>query len=124
MPQKFLADENIPLDVVQQLQKDDINIISQSIINPGTDDNQILSYALKEQRVIITFDKDFGELIFKTQKKSSGVILLRVHIQSVEYAYSLLKKVLALKVSFNTSFCVVEPHRMRIIPLQPSQMNT
>ena len=114
---KLLADENIPLEAVQQLKSDGLDIVSQSILNPGASDKQLLSYAWKEQRVLITFDKDFGKLIFRTQKPCSGVILLRISPQSSDYTYSLLKKVLALHLSFNTSFCVVENHRVRIIPL-------
>lgn len=115
---KFLADENIPLEVVKHLQQDGIDLVSQSIVAPGANDEQILSRMLQEKRVIITLDKDFGQLIFKTRKQSNGVILLRVHPQSVEYLYSLLKKVLGLNIKFNSSFCVVERHRVRIVPLQ------
>ncbi len=82
---KFLADENIPLEVVVHLQKDGVDIISQSIIHPGTDDERVLSDSKK--RVIITLDKDFGELIFRDKKTHNGVILLRIHPQSVGFIY-------------------------------------
>lgn len=114
---KFLADENIPLLVVEQLQQEGVDVISQSIVTPGATDEDILIRAVMEQRVLITLDKDFGELIFKSQKKSSGIILLRIYPQSDKYIYKLLRKLLALNINFLQSFCVVEPHRVRVIPL-------
>ena len=62
---KFLADENIPLDVVQQLQQSNVDIVSLSVINPRIDDEAVLVLAQGEQRALITFDQGFGELIFK-----------------------------------------------------------
>ncbi len=46
---KFLADENIPLEVVKHLQQDGIDIVSQSIVAPGANDEQILSRMLQEK---------------------------------------------------------------------------
>ena len=109
-------DENIPLEVVNRLQKEGLDIISQSVIRPGTDDDKVLSEAKK--RVIITLDKDFGELIFRMDKSNNGVILLRIHPQSVDYIYEMLKTILYSKIKFETSFCVVEKHRIRIIKLK------
>ncbi len=114
---KFLADENIPLLVVEQFQQDGVDIISQSTAPPGATDEDVLLRAMREKRILVTLDKDFGELIFKSQKKSSGVILLRIYPQSETYIYSLLRKLFILKINFYQAFCVVEPHRVRIIPL-------
>lgn len=114
---KFLADENIPLDVVNILKKDGINIISITEIDLGLEDEAILKLADKEDMVIITFDKDFGELVFKAKKKSKGIILLQFHPQTVGYIVSVLKNVLKLSINFNKSFLVVETGRVRVIPL-------
>lgn len=84
---------------------------------PGAEDEKILSYALAKNKVVITLDKDFGYLIFKMKQKSNGVLFLRVDPQSVDFIYSLLKKAFALEIQFEKSFCVVEQHRVRIIPL-------
>ncbi len=54
---KFLADENIPLDVVYQLQQKSVDIVSLSIIKPRIDDEEVLALAQREQRVLITFDQ-------------------------------------------------------------------
>jgi predicted nuclease of predicted toxin-antitoxin system len=44
---------------------------------PGLPDDEVLDIAVSEQRVLITNDSDFGELIFKHQRPHAGVIYLR-----------------------------------------------
>ncbi len=114
---KFLADENIPLDIVGILKKDGINIISITEVGLGLEDEAILKLANKEDMVIITFDKDFGELVFKARKKSKGIILLQLHPQTISYVVSILRNVLTLNINFSKSFLVVETGRVRVIPL-------
>src|SRR3989344_4916676 len=101
---KFLADENIPLDVVSTLKKEGMNITSVIEIGYGLKDETILKLANKENMVIITFDKDFGEIVFKDRKKSKGIILLQFHPQSIGYIISVLRNVLALDINFSKSF--------------------
>ncbi len=114
----FLADENIPLKSILSLQASGIDIESITRIKVGLTDDEILSEALKRKSVIITFDRDFGELIFRHKKKSFGIILLRIHPQNVEYITSILKNVISKEIRFTNSFCVVEKERIRVIPLQ------
>jgi len=61
---KLLANENIPRASVTLLQKADFDILSASGEFPGSSDEIVLSRARKEERVLITFDRDYGELIF------------------------------------------------------------
>ena len=114
---KFLADENIPLEAIDYLQKHGIDILSLSLTNPGKKDENVLNLAISERRTLITLDKDFGKLIFKLKKQSFGIIFLRIHPQSVESIITILKKILSLNIAFEKSFCVVDPHRIRILPL-------
>ena len=114
---KFLADENIPLEVVLQLQRNGFDIISLSNMRPRASDEEALSIANKEKRIIITFDTDFGELVFKLKKENKGVILLRIHPQSKEYLIKEIEKVISLDVDFYNSFCVLELNNLRVIPL-------
>jgi predicted nuclease of predicted toxin-antitoxin system len=72
---RFIADENIPLRVVDRL-KEDIDIIHVTAIKAGLRDEEIIYLSNEERAVIITFDKDFGEIIFKHNKKPLGVIIL------------------------------------------------
>ncbi len=56
---RFLTDENIPLEVVEEIAKKGIDIQSISLLNPGIEDVDVLKLAHREKRILITFDKDF-----------------------------------------------------------------
>jgi predicted nuclease of predicted toxin-antitoxin system len=62
MSQRFLANENIPLQLVEALEQAGCDVIWIRRSNPGASDPDILAQAAREQRVLLTFDKDFGEL--------------------------------------------------------------
>jgi len=68
--------------------------------------------------VIITFDKDFGEIIFKKLIKPYGVILLRIPPKSVDYIFNFLKWLLIeSKIEFERKLVVVREDKIRIINL-------
>lgn len=74
---KFLTDENIAKTVLQALraaQYDVLDVKEQKLF--GAPDKQLLNLAVKENRVIITHDKDFASILLK-QTKHYGIILLR-----------------------------------------------
>jgi predicted nuclease of predicted toxin-antitoxin system len=75
---KFLANENFPLSSVDYLKNKGFDIIYIGTDNPSITDRQVLSIALKQERTILTFDRDYGELIFLYNiKPGGGVIYLR-----------------------------------------------
>ena len=46
--------------------------------DPALDDVDILAWAVHETRIVVTMDKDFGELVFRTGQQHTGVLLLRL----------------------------------------------
>jgi predicted nuclease of predicted toxin-antitoxin system len=62
---KFLADENISTKVVSNLRNKGIDIISIKEVASGISDESVLETANNQKRVLITFDDDFGELIYR-----------------------------------------------------------
>lgn len=77
---KLLANENIPMLSVQYLRNQgyDVRYISEDF--PGITDKQVLSIAIKEKRIVITFDRDYGELIFKYKMRpEKGILYLRLN---------------------------------------------
>lgn len=66
---KWLADENFPISCYKFLLKQGWNIIHIGIKNPSIEDEDIVKLSIKMQRIIITFDSDFGELVFKNSLK-------------------------------------------------------
>ncbi len=76
---KLLANENFPLDSVKLLRKLGYEIKSIGEDYPSISDKEVMSIAQNENRIILTFDRDYGELIFKYNlKPEDGVIYLRL----------------------------------------------
>ena len=81
---KFIADENLGIRVPEFLKNSGFDIVSVKEILRGKPDQDILSFANEQNRILITLDKDFGELVFKEKLIHSGVVLLRLKDESVE----------------------------------------
>ena len=76
---KLLANENFPLDSVNHLKKNGFDIIFIGDGFYGISDSEVMEKAILENRTILTFDRDYGELIFKYNLKPiMGVIYLRL----------------------------------------------
>ena len=119
----FLADENIPLYVVKQLRKEGYKVISVTEEFAGSSDEKILELSSRNKWVIITFDKDFGELIYKQKSnKPYGIILMRVTPKSPEYILQLLKwLLLQTNISFEVNFVVLNKDKVRVIKMDDSK---
>ena len=83
MALKFLTDENISASLVDALRNGGYNVedIKEEKLF-GIDDKEVLKLAFKENRVVITHDKDFANLLRYKSLKHKGVILLRFQNQS------------------------------------------
>ncbi len=74
---RLLANENFPLTSVKILENAGYDIIYAGLNFKGILDNEVINIAIKEERTIITFDRDYGELIFKKgYRPRAGVIYL------------------------------------------------
>lgn len=76
---KFLADENFPFASVEHLRKSGFDITCAGSDFSGISDSELVEIAIREERTILTFDKDYGELIFKHNKRPDcGIIFFRL----------------------------------------------
>jgi len=76
---KLLADENFPYKSIYYLREKGFDVLSIGMDNPSIIDTDIMTIAITEERVILTFDRDYGELIFRyNYKPAKGVIYLRL----------------------------------------------
>jgi predicted nuclease of predicted toxin-antitoxin system len=62
---KFVADEGIDSQIVEKLRNEGHDIYYVAEFKAGTEDEKILEIANTEDRVLITRDKDFGELVYR-----------------------------------------------------------
>lgn len=104
---KFIADENLGIRVPEYLKGQGFDIITVKDIARGKPDADILKIANEEDRILITLDKDFGELVFRDKLIHSGVILLRLKDESVENKKRILLKQLKSRKNFEDKFTVV-----------------
>ena len=102
---QFITDENVPLETVDFLKKQGINVVSVTELSPGLSDLKILDLANKKDRIVITFDKDFGQLIFKEKRQTKGLMLLRFVPESPTQIAMRIQQVLAAKIKIE--HCVV-----------------
>jgi predicted nuclease of predicted toxin-antitoxin system len=114
---RFLLDENAEYRIAAFLVAlgHDVTTIAHDY-PAGLDDEAVLAIAQEEARVLITNDRDFGELIIQRQLAHSGVILLRLRSQSVQAKITRLMAVLASHNAQLDQFIVVTDRRIRIRP--------
>ncbi len=74
---KFHANENIEAEVVAFLRAAGHDVTYGAEVDPRAMDEEVLARATSERRILITCDKDFGELCYRRGQPASGVILIR-----------------------------------------------
>jgi len=115
---RLLADENFPLDAVDALRANGHDVARIREDSRGAHDNIILLRAQEESRIVVTFDKDFGELAFRSKLPAqSGVILFRLTPRSSQYIAQAAVQALASKDNWVGHFSVVEDNRIRMTSL-------
>ncbi|MBI5787734.1 MAG: DUF5615 family PIN-like protein [Candidatus Schekmanbacteria bacterium] len=75
---KFLADESVDGQIVARLRQDGHFLWYVAEMEPGISDETVLSLANNEKAILLTADKDFGELVFRQHRLTSGVVLIRL----------------------------------------------
>ncbi len=115
---KLLADENIPIKAIDSLKKKGIDIISVTKFSLGLSDRAMLELAKRKGRVIITFDKDFGELMFKEKIKTKGLILLRFIPKSPQQIAKRIEHILITQIPIENCILIVKEDSVRITPLK------
>lgn len=115
MSGKFLANENIPLATVYRLRNEGFDVASVGLDAPSITDREVMNSAERDERTIITFDRDYGELIFKHGfRPSAGVIYLRMQNYQPEEPAELLLKLLSNEsLEFAGFFTVVSEKSIR-----------
>jgi predicted nuclease of predicted toxin-antitoxin system len=111
----IVADESVDFLVVISLRESGFNVVAIAEEHPGWPDTEVLEFAFAEKALLITEDKDFGELTYRLQKPSHGILLIRMmeHDSETKASY-----VLALLLEnfdrFWNAFSVLETFKLRI----------
>jgi predicted nuclease of predicted toxin-antitoxin system len=111
----LLANENFPGKAVEALRAEGHDVLWARTDMAGAEDEAILSRARTESRVVITFDKDFGELAYRLGMPATcGVILFRFALSSPEFAANRAVAVLQSRNDWQGNFAVVDEYRVRM----------
>ena len=112
---KLLANENFPYKSIYYLISKGYDIYSIGIDNPSIKDSEVMAIAIGENRTILTFDRDYGELIFKhNYKPSKGVIYLRLDQYEPDEPGFIIENVLNdSEIDLDFALSVIDEHGLR-----------
>jgi len=112
---KFVIDVGVGKVVENWIKALDFDTISVRELNPKMPDVDILKLAEKENRIVITMDKDFGELVFSRKKKHDGVILLRLDDATSLDKLAVVRLIFSkYENQLSGNFCVYQNNTLRI----------
>ena len=117
---RFLANENFPGAAVAALEAAGHDIVGVRMAAPGMSDPEVLAWAAREHRILLTFDKDFGELVLKRGARAShGIILFRIPLFLPLAIGQAVITAIASRTDWEGHFSVVEIGRVRMRILVP-----
>ena len=81
---RWLADECVAAPLVAFLRATGHDVLYIAETAGGSSDADVIAFALNEKRLLLTEDKDFGELVFRRQHTVPGVVLMRIDLENLE----------------------------------------
>ena len=115
----FLANENIPLNSIKVLRENGYEVKSIGELYPGISDREVILLAHKEQRIILTFDKDYGYLLHKEGINFNyGLVYFKIVPETSTEPGELLVKLISSGVSLKDYFTVLSRNSIRQKPLK------
>ena len=115
---RFLADENVSRLVVERLCSAgwDVSAIGGAL--SGASDSDVLDAARREGRILVTEDRDFGEMVVRRKLGVAGVILLGLDRLSNQAEAELVARIVTTHADkLLGNLMVIEPGRVRLRPL-------
>lgn len=115
---RFLADENIHAELVAWLRGGghDVAYAAETLV--GEPDTVVLRIARDEERIVVTDDKGFGDLVVRRRLASAGVLLLRMGSPAIGRRIERLAAAWpSIEVGLRGNFTVVSDHRVRVRPI-------
>ena len=112
---RFIVEMGVSKKVEEWLSTNDYDTKAIRDIDLRMKDRDVLKLAITEKRMVITMDKDFGELVFNSGLNHSGVLLLRLEdAKSDEKVKTVEEILLKYEDKLETNFCVYQHGKLRI----------
>ena len=114
MSERFLANENVPAAAVAWLRERGDDVVHAAETRVGAADEELLAAAHSEDRVLLTFGRDFGELVFHQRYPAArGIVLFRLRQQAPEVILPFLQSFFESCADFSGWFTVASPGYFR-----------
>jgi predicted nuclease of predicted toxin-antitoxin system len=114
---EFLADESCDFHIVSALRDAGHNVVAVAEISPRAADPDVMRLATGQNRVLLTEDKDFGQLVFAGSAPSGGVVFFRYVVSARQSVIQTFMQLIQEKGGqLRDSFVVIEPGRYRLKP--------
>ncbi len=111
----FLADEGVDKQIVVRLRAEGHSVSYVTEMAPGIPDDEVLIRANQESALLLTADKDFGEMVYRQHRLASGVVLIRLAGLSAVQKAQIVASAIAVHIEeMSKSFTVIEPGRVRV----------
>jgi predicted nuclease of predicted toxin-antitoxin system len=102
----------MPRPLVEELGRRGHDVVSVASASPGADDTDIFERARVERRVIVTFDKGYGQLVLAT--RSSGVVIIRMRYQGSPFLVRRVVDVLETRTDWGDYVSVISHRDVRM----------
>ena len=117
---RFLADENCDEAVVRALRAAGHDVALVRERSPGAEDSAVTQLAVDERRIVLTEDKDFGQLAHALSAARIGIVLIRFPTQTRStLGASVVDAVAMFGNQLERAFTVIEPGQVRLTSFEP-----
>lgn len=116
---KLFPDENISPIHARELRGDGYDALAVMDAGlAGASDERILEFAIKDDRILVTLDADFANMLRFPAENTPGLVRLRLHPPTEQAIRDTLRKTLLLlkNIELRGRLAIVEPNKIRIRP--------
>jgi predicted nuclease of predicted toxin-antitoxin system len=111
---RFLADESCDFSVVRALRSADHDVVAIAELSPREEDSSVMDRAVEDSRILVTEDKDFGQLVYARMQRTGGVIFIRFPARARRgLPAAVVELVRRRGESLIGNFTVIQPGRAR-----------
>ena len=112
-PYKIVADESVDYRIIKRLRELGVTVLYIAEGNPGIPDTAVLAIAIEKDALLITEDKDFGELVYRLKMPHRGILLIR----RIDQKEDIAPFALSIDIHYNelkNRFSVIDARQLRI----------
>ncbi len=112
---EFVADESVDFGIIKSLRNNNADVLSILESHHGISDESVLKIANEYNRILITEDKDFGEIVHRMKLNHSGILLIRLN--DMPRLYRIKESVITIVTHYENlkgNFAVLSSSGLRI----------